>query len=343
MFNSKNLQLKNAFNYTCCFVFAWLVTERFSGFGSLVAFVDIENYYQNFSQNYLSTDYLAEGLVSFLVNENLWSWTIKTLLYSGFSLPEIFYAITLVLIFIASCYLAKRHGLVSVLLLLNPIFIDFAASQLRMAFALSLFLSAIMFSSRILSAVLLVSAAFIHLGMVPVVTVYIFLSWALKTGLGERVNGYKKMLLIISLTIGTFITVGPFKQLILAALEDRRAFNEDQPGGLLFATFWAATFSILVFVFVQSRKIPVSVGFSIVWLGVYILSAFSGYYSARWLAAIFPFIVSTILFLASEKMKEQGVSLDLVQVRYLGLALIVAYVVNTSIQWGYWLISNSLV
>lgn len=125
---------------------ALLFSILFALFISLVPWTDLRStpYYDRenyvyFMDSVVNKTYWFDfdGLLTKLVNE--WGWhkfllfTTETLdLSSG---PIIFF-ITFLSVFTASIFLSKRYSTASILLLISPLYVDFVASQLRLAFAI---------------------------------------------------------------------------------------------------------------------------------------------------------------------------------------------------------------
>lgn len=256
----------------------------------------------------------------FLFNEQLWNKGVRWLNISmGFSLSEIFGGVTF-LTALSYCYfVTSRVGPFGAIFILNPIFIDLACSQLRMAAAMVLILLA--FDSRIrLLTVLFVSMAFfIHtatfLFVFIALAVHLVIKWSEKYDFQNIVS--------CSLLIGTgmcvAIAVGPLRVWILGYLGDRRVNYDADASNWLYASIWIF---ILAIAYLQQRKFfrDYSNAIAVTFLAVFVFCTAFGVYGLRFLSAALPFIfVSLFRFGSIEKP-----------------LVILIFLAYSIVQWIYW-------
>ena len=237
-----------------------------------------------------------DGFVSKLVNE--WGWH-KFLLFStetlGLSSGPLIFFITFLSIFTASIFLSKRYSIVSILLLLNPLYIDFVASQLRLAFAMSIiFIGYYLYQKKnLLYIPILLVTPFIHTSAV----LFIFIIGAALLLSGNKTI-YPQIKTIISILTGFLVALvtGPLMASIVASLEDRRAEYSDMSSPLLYTIFWLILYLYLLFrgLYEKTHKhhsfyIAISV------LSIVFFNTIMSGYSTRFLAACFPFVIAALI------------------------------------------------
>jgi hypothetical protein len=115
-----------------------------------------------------------ETLREYFFNEVLWDVMVRGAKDSlGISLEAIFGGITFLCLFCFARFVAVRHGVLSIVLLINPLVIDFAFSQLRMAFAVSLIMLGITMRHRAALYLMLVLSCCIHTAMMLFILMYL--------------------------------------------------------------------------------------------------------------------------------------------------------------------------
>lgn len=237
-----------------------------------------------------------ETLVSFITYEYLWAWLMDFLHRARFvSYELVFQAISTATLSAAAVILARRKSLLFLIFLLNPLMIDLAYSQLRLALAMSLLLWIVALRVKNLYVVfsLLITGAIIHTGMLIFLAAHFL---AKITGPDFTRFGWsarQQMAILVCFGIAVGIMVGPLREMLLSAIGDRRAQYHDMSSSLLYLSFWVGMFFLLVF---DQRRtlIKYESRYSVAILGILCINSFTGFYSTRFLAAIFPFLIVSI-------------------------------------------------
>lgn len=256
----------------------------------------------------------------FLFNEQLWNKGVRFLNTSmGITLHEIFSGVSF-LVALSYCYfVTSRVGVWGVIFVLNPIFVDLAYSQLRMAAAMVLLL--LVFNLRLtwLRLLLLMAVFFIHTASFLFVMIYLMVHCTIK--LSERYN-LQGFMSCAFLTFGGFIVacfVGPLRVMILEILGDRRVKYDADASGWGYASIWIF---ILAMSFVQKREFfrNYSNAVAVTFLSVFVFCTLFSVYGLRFLSAALPFIfVSLFRFGKIEKP-----------------FVILVFLAFSIVQWVYW-------
>ena len=115
------------------------------------------------------------------------------------------------------------------------------------------------------------------------------------------------------------IVLGPFRESILTAVNDRRAVYQAQSSSIAYMLPWLL-FTFLLFTSVIKVKVKNLMGLSLI--SCFIMSVFFNFYGIRFLATSFPFI---IIYLAS-------------LTNYLSLFLkYMVFLIISFLMWFYWL------
>lgn len=226
----------------------------------------------------------------YLFNEQLWNKGVRFLNTSmGLTLLEIFSGISF-LVALSYCYfVTSRVGVWGVIFILNPLFVDLAYSQLRMAAAMVLLL--LVFNIRLtwLRLLLLAAVFFIHTASFLFVMIYLMVHWTIR--LSERYN-LQGFMSCAFLTFGGFIVacfVGPLRVMILEVLGDRRVKYDADASGWAYASIWVL---ILAVSFVQKREFfrNYTNAVAVTFLSVFVFCTLFSVYGLRFLSAALPFI-----------------------------------------------------
>lgn len=226
----------------------------------------------------------------FLINEQLWNKGVRWLNTSmGLSLAEIFGIVTFLCAFAYSYFVAIRVSPLAVPLLVNPIFIDLACSQLRMAMAMVLLLFA--YDSRIksLKVILLCAAFFIHTA--SFLFLFIVFSVYVVVKLSERYNFQNivscTFLIVNGLLVA--IVVGPLRAWILEFLGDRRVNYAAEASTWTYASAWML---ILLVSYFQKREFfrDFTNAIAVTFLSVFVFCTAFSVYGLRFLSVALPFV-----------------------------------------------------
>lgn len=286
-------------------------------------FMDKEVYSDYFLNQTSVLDYKEfNGVLSYVSNEFLWHYAIGWLANNtSILIDHVFLAISFITLLIFGLLLAKWQSIYALPLLLNPLVIDFAFSQYRLALAVSILGAAYLLYGRsgIVSFVLVLASLFIHSGTALFILIYAAIWLVQWLSVHFRI-GCSAVFTILFAT-GGFISllIGPLREAILSAIGDRRAEYHDMSSSLLYSLFWTA----LLIPFYLSRRHLVTLDYAryaLVIISIIFVNVFHGGYSTRFLAATFPCLVSAILSL-------RGVMKTLVTVLFIAYAMF---------QWLYW-------
>lgn len=291
-------------------------------------FYDLNNYRSYFLYQKPVFEYVnLTSLFDYITREALWHYTgmflIRTL---GIPSDYVFLSISLFCCLTYSYFLVKQHGVLSLVLLINPLLITLAMSQLRSALAFSLLVNAYMANPKVLKITLAILALFIHTSVLLFLFTYFFTYFISKK---IKDNKLGKTIAYISLCIlGLFISIliGPFKDIILGYFGDRRAaYIGDASSSFLYATFWIG---LLIAAAFQNRSFFKNEihCFSVIALSIVTSNLLTGGYSLRFLSLSLPMNMSTMLNYKIE----------------LRLLLILGYIGYMAFQWSYWLHAKPL-
>lgn len=254
-----------------------------------------------------------------------WGWhKFLQIMTIDFQLPStpILFIVTFLTVLTASIFLSRKFYLLSFLLLLNPIFIDFAASQLRLAFAMSFLFVAIWLYSRknLLYIPILCFLPFIHTSSV----LFIFIiGVALLLEKSEKIPALIKSLIAIISGVIVAVLTGPLMSAILSQLEDRRAEYGDMSSPILYISFWLILYLyFLIKGLLEKSNKSFSFYISLSILTIILFGTFFGGYPLRFVAACFPFLIAALL---DNQGKERNI-------------VITAYISFTLLLWGFWFI-----
>jgi len=263
------------------------------------------------------------GVLSYVSNEFLWHYAIGWLVSNtGILIDYVFLTISCIALLVFGLLLAKWQGIYALPLLVNPLVIDFAFSQYRLALAISILGAAYLLHGRYrtISFVLVLASLFIHSGTTLFILIYAAV-WV-ANWLSVRFQAGCSAVFLMLFAVGAFISllIGPLREILLSAIGDRRAEYHDMSSSLLYSLFWIA----LLIPFYLNRRYLVTLDYAryaLVIASIVFVNVFHGGYSTRFLAAAFPCLVSTILSLNGA-------------MKIMVTALFIAYAM---LQWLYWL------
>lgn len=262
------------------------------------------------------------GILSYISNEFLWNYSINWLVNNlNIPIEYIFNFISIFVIFVFSAVVARYHGVGSLLLLVNPLVIDFAFSQYRLAFAIAILGVAWLVRERrkAVALILMAVSIFIHTAVVIFLAIYfmmIFVKW-----ISLNFDNKESLRFFALLFFGVFVSIliGPLRESVLSTIGDRRAQYNDISSSLMYLLFWVG----LLLPFYLQRKNLMNFDYSCYALAIVSIvfaNIFTGAYSTRFIAAAFPLIVSSILSLRG----------------MMKLGVVTIFVIYTILQWLYW-------
>lgn len=237
-----------------------------------------------------------DGIVTKVMNE--WGWhRLLLFLVEDLSMTgsQILGLISFISVLVAALFICRRYHPYAALLLIHPVFIDFAVSQSRLALAMALVTISysLYIKERREFLIPLAISPFIHTSAI----LFIFM---IGTTLLSR--KFLSSLIFTRAVIATLaglvvsIVTGPLLSSVLTSLEDRRAYYDDMTSPILYSLFWIGLyFSFLLASFANRGAKSDSFYISISVLSIVFFSLFFSGYPLRFVAACFPFIICALL------------------------------------------------
>ncbi|WBL63469.1 hypothetical protein [Thauera sp. WB-2] len=292
---------RDVFNIVLLFIFSVLAAlvpwpEIFRSINGY-PMVDREVYTEYFLYGKNVLEYKEfSGVLSYYTNEFLWHFGVGLLLASGVELADVFLVISFILYFSFGLLVLREKSPWALLLIVNPLVVDFAFSQLRLALAVSLLIWSYLSYGRCrtLSSVFLIASLFIHSATAIFVAIYFvvrFLSWA---------SGYSNLKVSVEFAVLFFtgalisIAIGPLREVILSAIGDRRVDYPDMASSVQYSLFWIGLLG-MSFVFAKNVIQSEVNRYAIVIISIVAVNVLHGGYSTRFLAAAFPFLLNLVL------------------------------------------------
>lgn len=267
--------------------------------------------------NNLSIDYIHEfnGLMYF-THEWTWQTALSYLNREiGLTPDEIFYIVSFFIV-ARSCYLVwTEAGWRYTLLLLNPLFVDLACSQIRIGFAMAI-TSFVWKGQRNIASTLALYllATSIHTATLLFAVAHL----AANIFKGNKVAGIASLFFCGALIS---LVTGPFREFILSSLNDRRVDYENLSSSLPYLSFWIVSFFIIGLCIKRNNHDCPELNFSFVVMSIVFVNVLTAGYSLRFLSVVFHY------FLIS--MKKLGPQWE--------ATLMSLFIPYTALQWVYWL------
>ncbi|WP_201566383.1 EpsG family protein [Psychrobacter immobilis] len=241
----------------------------------------------------------------------------------AFNSSIILFLISLFFLTISFILVSSNKSLFLCFFLLNPMYVDFFYSQIRLSFAIAfIYLSILVFNkNKYLSLVLLLPSFFIHTSSFLFTLIFYTAIFLEKTTLiGSRLKA------LIAMFIGLMVAfaTGPYMSVLLGAVEDRRAEYNDMSSPTLYMIYWIGLFLFFAIKYFSNKLQSLNyyyVYISISILSMVFLNVFLIGYSSRFLVASFPFLVLTIGALKGRSESIIGI----------------IYVFYTMVLWYFWL------
>jgi hypothetical protein len=300
MFNDKVSRHNYIIPFFASFVVAlmFIYTDWERVFGS--SFEDRQVFLDVFQgKSEYDVEFKFETFFFFLFNEQLWDRGVRFLnIDMGFSVPEIFTGISFLTVFCYAFFIVRRVGLGGLILLVNPLFIDMAYSQLRISAAMCFLLTAYNVRFVVLRVLLLSCAFFIHTAS------FLFVMIALSAAIIVRISERKQLsplvsyFMLVAVGLSVAAVVGPLRVAILEFLGDRRTDYEIAAATWSYASMWLLLLAISIFqppAFLRNYTNAIA----IVFLAVFTFCTFFSVYGVRFLSAALPFIIVLLLRLGS--------------------------------------------
>lgn len=233
----------------------------------------------------------------------------------------ILFIISFLIFFCSSIFVIKRHGYWAFVFLLNPVFIDFCYSQMRLAFTMALIYIAYYFRTQknLIYIPLLAVTPFIHTSSVLFIFLFAAATYIEKLKFPENI-GKTNLAIICGFVVA--ILTGPLMSIILGGIGDRRAEYADFGSPILYMAFYLVLFPyFLLKGYLEKSDKNFTFYFAIMILSLIALNTVFSGYSSRFLAATFPIIISALL---AVKGKEKPL-------------ILISYIAFTSLLWIFWL------
>lgn len=266
-------------------------------------YVDFRVYLNSFQPGNVSKweMYSPDSLLEFFTREIAWDEFVRLLVRVVGDPYLVLKAISAFVLWVSSYLLYRRYGfLLPTLLLLNPLFLTFALSQLRLAFAMAVLLVALGTRFRVVSGGLVLAAIFIH-SAVPIF-IGLFLVVKYIERYGEAWPLHRLLIVAGGTCLVLIIVLGFGREALLLALGDRRAAvyaGSQGNSSLLYAAFWIGVLAMQVVAGQEYLKKPDNL-YAAMNLALFVGLTVVGTYGSRFAAAAFPIIVASILNLPTE-------------------------------------------
>jgi hypothetical protein len=246
-------------------------------------FDDLENYRAGFQSQIYIYRSLDLSPVEFFLNEATWIWGFDALYdYLG-DIDTAFVAVTAAVVFLLSLYVVKRTGsFLTLLLFINPGFIDMAVGQIRSGLAAGLFFTAIWIQNRWIKIALIVLAASVHTSFILLGIFY--LAFHLFSRVGPFDLTVTKPYLVMALIAAAAIVITVFREVVLASVGDERAFEVLSYQSRVFLSFGFLSFSISFLVLSKDKSVTFEAGFYLFTVVMALISALVGVYGSRFVS-----------------------------------------------------------
>jgi hypothetical protein len=180
------------------------------------------------------------------------------------------------------------------LLLLNPLFLVFGLSQLRLAFATALLLLALE-SGRWLPRVVLVGfALFVHTSVPMFLVMFAVVRWVERQG--DRI-GWFRLLAVAGGTVMVFaLALSSARDIVLSALGDRRAFTYDtvNPESLRVVVFWIGFLAVQLAAGLAYLRRPDNL-YAFMLVALFVALTLLSTYGSRFVAAGYVVVMASML------------------------------------------------
>lgn len=280
----------------------------------------------NYTNHVLNQRNMLEGKVfdslqSYITEEFLWHFSIGGLINNiGIPIDLCFGIISFATIYVFSRIIALHVGILGLILLVNPLVIDLAFSQLRMALAAATlgFAYLVRENRSTLSIFLAILTPFIHTASVIFLAIY---AAVLSTRwIFNRKWQYFEIVALFTVGATVSLLIGPLREFVLSYIGDRRAVYPDVSSTFAYSLFWISLIVPLSLSCPRILKYDY-VRCTFVVLALVVVNLTHGGYTTRFLAVFFPFIVASIFKIQAS----------------IALPVILAFVYYTVLQWFYWL------
>jgi hypothetical protein len=265
----------------------------------------------------LPTDYIYDfSAILYFTSEWLWNFSLSYAVRNlGISIDTLFFVITTIVLWRMAYEVFTRAGAIYVPLLVNPLVVDFAFSQLRLALAISLvsfFWNRPKLSLAAVAAY--IACTSIHTSIVLFAVMHLAAHYA---GSRPRVSSIAKLVIV---GFAVSMLIGPLRGAVLGLISDRRADFGELGSTPVYMAFWIAMLALMVFRWRQSL-LSTDSRYAVIILSTVFFNLFTAGYSTRFIAAAFP-----ALIVAMSQWRSGPINL-----------MVLAFVPYAAAQWLYWL------
>lgn len=262
--------------------------------------------------------------LDYFTGEWLWHWSMGYLINDlAVPIAIAFGIISFLCLFVFAYFVASRASIWAVPLLVNPMVVVLAFSQLRSALAFALLLGAYMSGRKAILALAIPFTGMIHTAALLMTTIGASV-WLIKRRLTDRSAHYFVIfsaLFFVGMAVS--LATGALGEFVYEYIGDRRLARYE-PGektlGLRFTLFWAGIFGLMAFQGRDFLKSPDN-AFALVILGFVASSFVFGGYPGRLLAISLPLVIVAMLNFRPP----------------MNLLAVVLYVFFTFLHWYMWL------
>ena len=312
---------KNGLAAILIFIFAsfyvWIPYEALRGGKE---FRDYQNYVDTFSKESFVLKKSGDSIKGYISNEILWDFTVR----SGMSLlsagpSNVLSIVSFIVIASMAAYVRRGAGWFWILLLFNPLVIDFVMSQCRMAFGMSLFYGSLLTKRKKILIFAMVASIFVHTAMIPI-TAFYWIGWWMFRGAGMGRRPIIAVFCLIGVGVLVALLIGPFQSIIRILIEDDRRYGEvTERSSFVYSLFWMMLLPLFAFLNPSANRIANN-AFVTVILSVFVTSVIFQFYGIRFIAASFPSIICAVSSLNPP-------------IRNYVLGSLITF---TGVQWIYW-------
>lgn len=259
-------------------------------------FIDLARNIEKYNYPYYYFDYYNNvfGIKSFISDEPLWYYLNLFSGALGVS-AEVFFSFLAVLsITIVSFYISKYSSYKYIILLINPVSLDFFLSQQRSALCFVILLFFLLVNNKI-KYLFLIFLPLIHSLSTMLIGLFYFIENFLN--LKRKVNYNLLLVFLFSLGFSIFLAFG---RSLLSSYTDDSRFGEYATvvNSYLYLAPW---FFYLIFFVVFTKNKSINFYLFVCFLSIYLLLSVFDFYAIRFLAMSIPFLLANLNQLAYKK------------------------------------------
>lgn len=257
----------------------------------------------------------------YVLQEFLWNHLLASSIRVFDYTPDEFFTILTFCTSLAMALMVRRLlGLGYVILLLNPLVVDFTNSQFRLAVAVAILFVAYLLKERQRTVALVLAGLtpLIHTASVIFLS-FLFLALVVHPRNDKEPSILRHLLPLVMAGATVSILIGPMREVILGSIGDRRAEYSDMSSSIAYLSFWLFLYGSLLLDYRRSLMSPES-RVSLVILSLVAVNVLTGGYSSRFIVASLPFLIYSMVTVFGPR-------------NILVLSVFIAYAV---VQWLFW-------